>query len=89
MTPRAWFTVALRIMGVWQVLLGVEAAATVFTVSRGLSHPLRTELGAYFTITVVHFLAALLLLTGAPAIASIFYPRTAQSASDTSIETAE
>lgn len=71
------------------MLLGIDGAVALFTVSRRLSHPAYTEPGAYFTVSVVHFLAALLLLNAAPAIARVFYPSTAHGSSDTSSETAE
>jgi hypothetical protein len=89
MTPAAWFIVALRVLGIWQVLAGIEMAAGLFTVSRGLSHPTYSEPGAYFTASVEHFLAALVLLMGAPAIAGLFYPGATRGLSDNSSEIAQ
>ena len=78
MTPRVWFILALRILGAWQALLAFESLVTMFNIARGLYRPSYTEANAFFTHAFAYFVLAGILLKGAPIIAGLFYPVSAQ-----------
>ena len=73
MTPRLWFSVALRALGVWELLGATDHLVTLFNVKTGLYETAAQPL-AFFTHGAVDLVLALTLLKGAPVITRYFYP---------------
>ena len=46
MTPRSWFTLALRVVGVWAAFDGIDEVVTVLNIKAGFFQPGYTQLGA-------------------------------------------
>ena len=73
MTPKDWFTVALRILGVWRVLASIDGFVSCYGVATNL---IRTDLytaQSYLTQAAMDAFAAVILLFLAPRIAAFFY----------------
>ena len=72
---RAWFTLALRILGMWELLYAASYVMTAFDMSAGFY---RNTSGYTFGGAMLHvfghFFLAAWLLKGAPKIAEFFYP---------------
>jgi hypothetical protein len=64
---RVWFTLALRIIGMWELVVTAGFILTAFDISAGFYH----SRGDY---TFGHFFLAAWLLKGAPMIEEFFYP---------------
>ena len=73
MTPRSWFTLALRLLGVWAAFDGVDQLVTIANIKFGLFTPAYTALPAYLLHAGAKFGIAFLLLRGAPVISAYFY----------------
>jgi hypothetical protein len=70
-----WFTLALRILGMWELLYAARYVMSAFDISTGLSRATPDyTFGAAMTHTFAHFFLAAWLLKGAPKIADFFYP---------------
>lgn len=74
MNPRDYFTLGLRLFGVWQLIDTVEFFFTTFTIVTDLYHPTTASPGYWMLATFVHFFLAVWLLKFAPATARFFYP---------------
>lgn len=74
MMPRDWFTLALRVLGVLQLIDAVEYFATSIAVRADLYRTTAASLGWFITATLVHFALAVWLLKYAPKTARLFYP---------------
>jgi hypothetical protein len=74
MTPRDWFTLILRVLGVWELIATADEVVTILNINAGLWHPARTEIQSYIAHGIATFLIGIWLLKGAPTIARIFYP---------------
>ena len=74
MTPRGWFILVLRGLGVWQAIDVVEYAATTYSAYIGIFHPRETSLQFYLLTVGIHLFLAVWLLYFAPATARVFYP---------------
>ena len=76
-TKRAkeWFTLALRILGMWELLYAASYLMTALDVSVGLYRPpAGSTFGGAMLHTFGHFFLAAWLLKGAPKITDFFYP---------------
>src|SRR5262249_40096361 len=72
---RIWFTLALRIIGVWELIVAAGFLMTAFDISFGFYHPTGNyTFGGMMVHTFGHFFLAAWLLKGAPKIAEFFYP---------------
>jgi hypothetical protein len=74
MTPRQWFSVALRVLGVWELLDALYHFTTVVTIKTGLFTPAASQPGAFFVHGVAKVIIAIVLLKWASLIAAYFYP---------------
>jgi hypothetical protein len=74
MTPRLWFSVALRVLGVWELLDALYHFTTVATIKTGLYTPVASQPASFFVHGVVKTLIAIVLLKWASLIAAYFYP---------------
>jgi hypothetical protein len=75
MTPRDWFTLALRILGIWELIYTIDTVVTIFNVTAHLFRLERTDVAAYVTHALISFLIAVWLLKAGPSIAAFFYPQ--------------
>jgi hypothetical protein len=73
MTPPSWFTLALRILGVWAAIEGIEQIVIVLNIKAGFSQPGYTQLSAYPLHAAARMLVAFVLLVGAPIISAFCY----------------
>lgn len=73
MTPRSWFTLALRLFGVWAAIDGIDEIITVLNFKAGFFQPGYTQVWAYALKAAGKILVAYCLLVGAPMIAAFFY----------------
>jgi hypothetical protein len=74
MTPRHWFSVALRVLGVWELLDALYHFTTVVTIKTGLYTPAASQPASFFVHGVVKVVVAIVLLKWASLIAAYFYP---------------
>jgi hypothetical protein len=74
MTPRLWFSVALRVLGVWELLDALYHFTTVITIKTGLYTPVASQPASFFVHGVVKVLIAIVLLKWASLVAAYFYP---------------
>ena len=74
MTPFLWFGVALRAIGVWVIVTGIETGVSGFNIMRGLSGATDYVAWAYFNQTIAHMVIGLVLIRFAPMIAQWAYP---------------
>jgi len=80
MTPRSWFALALRILGVWVALDAIQDFTAMANVLMHLYNPAYTSPTGYFVYGAVKAVMALILLKGAPLVALHFYPSHSQQA---------
>jgi hypothetical protein len=73
MTPRSWFTLALRLMGVWAAIEGIDQIVVVLNMKAGFFQPGYTQASAYALHAAARMLVAFALLVGAPMITAFFY----------------
>ncbi len=64
-SERAWFTVGLRILGVWLLVSACDELRTLLHVLFGVFQPLKTPLATYILIVIQHTIIGLYLLLGA------------------------
>ena len=74
MNPRDYFTLGLRLFGIWQLIDAVEFFFTAFSVVTDLYHTTTAAPGYWMLAIFVHFFLAVWLLKFAPATARFFYP---------------
>ena len=74
MGPRDWFTVALRLFGIYQATVAVAYALYAFNSVAGVYGPGHEGMGLAVTHLVTNVALAAWLLKGAPGIARYFYP---------------
>ena len=73
MTPRSWFTLALRLLGVWAAIDSIDQIVTILNIKAGFFQPGYTQVWAYALHAAGKMLVAFCLLVGAPVIAAYFY----------------
>jgi hypothetical protein len=74
MTPRIWFTLALRVLGAW---VGYDALSYLIyslNIKLGFFSPTSSGLGSFLLRGLIEAGAAWLLLRFAPLISAHFYP---------------
>ena len=75
MRPKDCFVLACRVLGLWQLFDAAAYTLSILNMVVGLSNPpAGYTIASYFTQTIGAFFFALILLVGAPVIASLFYP---------------
>lgn len=74
MTPFLWFGVALRVIGAWTIVTGLEMGISGFNIMRGLSGATESMAWAYFNQLIAHLAIGLVLIRFAPMIAQWAYP---------------
>lgn len=74
MTPRLWFSVALRVLGVWELLDALYHFTTVVNIKTDLYTPAVAQPASFFVHGVVKVMIAIVLLKWASLIAAYFYP---------------
>jgi hypothetical protein len=75
MRPNDWFSLACRVLGMWQLLDAAGYALSVFNIAAGLATaPAGYSVASYLVQTIGSFFLAVVLLAGAPIIADLFYP---------------
>jgi uncharacterized membrane protein len=75
MTPFLWFSLSLRIIGVWTIVTGLEMAVSAFNIARGLSGAAEYSAWAFFNQVIAHVVIGLVLIRFAPLLAQWAYPR--------------
>lgn len=80
MTPYLWFGVALRAIGAWTIVSGLELGVSGFNIVRGLSGATEYMAWAYFNQLIAHVAIGLVLIRFAPMLAQWAYPRSRTSA---------
>lgn len=78
MTPRSWFTLTLRLLGVWAAMEGIDSIVTVLNIKAGFYQPTVTHLGDYALHAGGRMLVAFVLLMGAPLISAYVYTGTSE-----------
>jgi hypothetical protein len=73
MTPRSWFALALRLLGVWAAIEGIDQIVVVLNIKAGVFQPGYTQASAYALHAAAKILVAFVLLVGAPMVAAYFY----------------
>jgi hypothetical protein len=74
MTPFLWFGVALRVIGVWTIVTGLETGVSGFNILHGLSGATEYMARAYFNQLIAHLAIGVVLIKFAPMIAQWAYP---------------
>lgn len=74
MAPFLWFGVALRAIGVWTIVIGLEMGISGFNITHGLSGATEHMAWAYFNQLIAHLAIGLVLIRFAPMIAQWAYP---------------
>ena len=80
MDTRAWFGIAVRLLGLWQVLEGLDEAVIMFVMAAGSYHSsLYTGPGGMFPFAVFHIVTGGALLKLAPVLVMWCYPKKVES----------
>ena len=74
MKPVVLFSLALRIIGAWILVSGLEYAVSWFNVRMGFSQLTNYQATAFLNQAIAHLVIALVLLNFAPYFASRLYP---------------
>ena len=82
MTPRDWFIVGLRLIGIWQLTEMIGDLVGIIGINAGYY---RTQYGTpswYMIVAFGHFALAVWLLKFAPQTARFFYPDKSKSSTE-------
>ena len=79
MTPRMYFALVLRGIGIWKLAYSVEAFITAWNVYEKLDTDPYVKTGAFVNHGLVSALVGLVLLLGAPLISALVVPASAAS----------
>jgi hypothetical protein len=74
MNPRDWFTLGLRLFGIYQLIGTIEYFFTSLSIAAGVYGASHGSAGWYMVVTFVHFFLAVWLLKFGPHTARFFYP---------------
>jgi hypothetical protein len=74
MTPRMYFTLVLRGIGIWNFIEGLDHFVTAFNVHKGLYTPSLTDSQAFVTHGSLHLVVGIVLLAGAATISALLVP---------------
>lgn len=83
MSSFQWFCLALRIIGAWTLVNGLEMLGTAFNVARGHSSG-GFDASAYVSQAIWHALIATVLIGLAPTLARVVYGMAATPSASTS-----
>jgi hypothetical protein len=86
MTPFQWFCLALRVIGAWNFVIGLEHFLATFNVMHGYYAPQSTLAFGFFLQGCLHIAVALALMRFAPFFASFAYPVLPSSTSVTPVD---
>lgn len=75
MHPRAWFGVAVRVIGVWLIVQSASSFVFAFNLHKGLDSLRAMSPMAMVNQGVAYFVLGLLLVKLAPSVVSWAYPR--------------
>jgi len=70
-----WFCLALRVIGAWNFIIGLEHFASCFNAAHGFYNPIVTQPFGFFVQGAVHMVVALAFLRLAPFLALFAYPK--------------
>ena len=74
MQSRNWFDVGVRLMGVWQIVSGLDELVTYANAMLRLYSPSLTSPKGFLAHAVVHLLVGLFLLFSAMSLVNAVYP---------------
>jgi hypothetical protein len=77
MTPRDWFALALRVLGVMKIAEGFQALMVAFDIRVEAFHTQTGTVAGELHVAFGFFLMGLVLLLGAPALAGLLVPQRA------------
>ena len=77
MTPGLWFSLVLRVLGVWQLITVTSELAVYLNINLGLYRPTTFDPRSALIDGFVNLLVGGVLLIWAPLIAAHFYPPSA------------
>jgi hypothetical protein len=80
MSSFQWFCLALRIIGAWNFVIGLEQFLACFDVMHGFYLPASTQPFGFFLQGCLHIVVALTLMRFAPFLALFAYPKPRSSA---------
>jgi hypothetical protein len=79
MTPRSWFGIGVRLLGLWEMLYGLDEVVMMFSLSSGTYHSsVYANAGGVFPFAAFHLIVGGLLLKAAPVLAVWCYPNRAE-----------
>jgi hypothetical protein len=81
MTPRDWFALALRVLGVVKIATGFEALMTAFDIRMEVFHTTVGTVAGEMHVAFGLFLVGLVLLLGASGLAGLLVPQRAVASS--------
>jgi hypothetical protein len=83
MSVRLWFGVGVRLLGLWEVLYGLDEVVCMFAMAEGIYHPATypTPIGI-LPFAAFHLIVGGLLLKGAPLLTVWFYPTSTPPGTD-------
>ncbi|RDS81352.1 hypothetical protein [Dyella psychrodurans] len=82
MTSFQWFCFALRVIGAWNFVMGLEHFLAAFNGMRGYYTPASTQPFGFFLQGCLHITVALVLMRFAPFLAVFAYPKPTPSTSE-------
>lgn len=88
MHPRAWFGVAVRVLGVWMVVQSASALVYAFNLVKGLDNLRSVSPMAMVNQGVGYFVVGVFLIKFAPLVVSWAYPWKAEAGAQATDETA-
>ncbi len=75
MNVRLWFGIGVRLLGLWEVLYGLDEVVCMFTMAVGIYHPATYSAPVgLFPFAAFHIIVGGLLLKGAPVLVVWLYP---------------
>ena len=76
MASRKWFEVGARLIGLWEIVAGLDELVTFVNTVMGLYRPSYTSPNAFLTHTLAHILIGFFLLFTATSLVNGVYPPT-------------
>ncbi len=89
MTSFKWFCLALRVIGAWNFVLGLEHFLAAFNVMHGYYTPAYTQSFGFFLQGCLHVAVGLVLIRFAPFLAVFGYPNPPSSTPTQSSDAAD
>ena len=74
MTSRNWFEVGVRLIGLWEIVAGLDDLVAFVNMVMGLYRSTLTTPNAFLTHTLAHILIGFFLLFTAPSLVNAVYP---------------